>query len=556
MAVQITGRQIANAAVDVNKLDLSTGTFDFQSAVLQVATPSADSHAATKGYVDSISQGLHWKDSVRVATTANITLSGTQTIDGIAVVADQRVLVKNQSTGSENGIYLCKAGAWARAADMNAADEFSGAAVFVQEGTANGDTGYVCSNDGDVTVGTTAITFVQFTGAGQLSGGDGIDITGSTISVNVDDSSIEISSDALQVKAGGITNAMLAGSIANAKLANSTISGVSLGANLNSLSAGNGITMTSYNGSAAVSDLTIDLDGSTLALSDDGLAVASGGIGSTQLASDSVVSAKIADGAIDASAYLADSVVTNAKLANSTISGISLGANLNSLSAGNGLSMTSYNGSAAVSDLTIDLDGATLAVGADGIKVADGGIGSTQLAADSVVSAKIADGAIDASAYLADSVVTAAKLAGSIPADKLNLGNGVQENGGNLQIDLDGSTLAVGANGIKIADDGIGNAQIADNAIRTEKLNFVSFFVGFDANGSTSTFELQGELDLDFVKMFVVTVNGLVMEYKDTPDAQDNYKIDNGGTNGVARIVFGSNLANGDRITIRGFNNN
>ena len=494
MAVQITGRQIANAAVDVNKLDLSSGTFDFQSAVLQVATPSADSHAATKGYVDSISQGLHWKDSVRVATTANITLSGTQTIDGIAVVADQRVLVKNQSTGSENGIYLCKAGAWARAADMNAADEFSGAAVFVQEGSANGDTGYVCTNDGDVTVGTTAITFVQFTGAGQLSGGDGIDITGSTISVNVDDSSIEISSDALQVKAGGITNAMLAGSVANAKLANSTISGVALGSNLNSLSAGNGITMTSYNGSAAVSDLTIDLDGATLALSDDGLKVSDAGIGAAQLAADCVVSAKIADGAIDSAAYLADSVITNAKLAgsianaklaNSTISGVALGANLNSLSAGNGLSMTSYNGSAAVSDLTIDLDGSTLAVGSDGIKVADAGIGSTQLAADCIT-----------------------------------------------------------------------NSKIADDAVQTENLNFAGFFSAFDADGSTLAFSLQAAVDLEFAQFFLVTVNGLVMEYKDTPDAQDNYKIDNGAAGGVARIVFGSNLSNGDRVTIRGFVNN
>ena len=494
MAVQITGRQIANAAVDVNKLDLSSGTFDFQSAVLQVATPSADSHAATKGYVDSISQGLHWKDSVRVATTANITLSGTQTIDGIAVVADQRVLVKNQSTGSENGIYLCKAGAWTRPADMNAVDEFSGAAVFVQEGSANGDTGYVCTNDGDVTVGTTAITFVQFTGAGQLSGGDGIDITGSTISVNVDDSSIEISSDALQVKAGGITNAMLAGSVANAKLANSTISGVALGSNLNSLSAGNGITMTSYNGSAAVSDLTIDLDGATLALSDDGLKVSDAGIGAAQLAADCVVSAKIADGAIDSAAYLADSVITNAKLAgsianaklaNSTISGVALGANLNSLSAGNGLSMTSYNGSAAVSDLTIDLDGSTLAVGSDGIKVADAGIGSTQLAADCIT-----------------------------------------------------------------------NAKIADDAVQTENLNFSGFFSAFDADGSTLAFSLQAAVDLEFAQFFVVTVNGLVMEYKDSPDAQDNYKIDNGGSGGVARIVFGSNLSNGDRVTIRGFVNN
>lgn len=87
--------------------------------------------------------------------------------------------------------------------------------------------------------------------------------------------------------------------------------------------------------------------------------------------------------------YIANSAIANAKLANSTISGVALGANLNSLSAGNGLSMTAYNGSAAVSDLTIDLDGSTLAVGGSGIKVSDGGIGTTQIANSAVTPAKV-----------------------------------------------------------------------------------------------------------------------------------------------------------------------
>ena len=114
---------------------------------------------------------------------------------------------------------------------MDAAGEFSGSAVFVQQGSTYADIGFVCTNDGDVTVGTTAITFTQFSGAGQFTAGDGLDLTGTTFSVNVDDSSIEINSDSLRVKDLGITNAKLAGSIANAKLSNSTISGVALGAN-------------------------------------------------------------------------------------------------------------------------------------------------------------------------------------------------------------------------------------------------------------------------------------------------------------------------------------
>ena len=81
-------------------------------------------------------------------------------------------------------------------------------------------------------------------------------------------------------------------------------------------------------------------------------------------------------------------------------------------------------------------------------------------------------------------------------------------------------------------------------------------FAAFDADGSTLAFELAGAVDLGFAESYVVTVNGLIMEYKATPDAQDNYKIDNNGTGDVGRIVFGSNLSNGDRVTIRAFINN
>ncbi len=386
MAVQITGRQIANSAVGVSKLDLSTGTFDFTSAILQVATPSdtdAANRVASKGYVDGVAQGLDIKDSCKAATTANITLSGTQTIDGVSIVADDRVLVKDQSTQTENGIYLCKAGAWQRAADFAAGASEAGAFTFVEQGTVNGDNGFVCTSDkGSDVVGTNNIVFSQFSGAGQITAGNALTKVGNTLNVAVDDSSIEISSDALRVKASGISNAMLAGSIANAKLANSTISGVALGSNLNSLSAGNGISMSSYNGSAAVSNLTIDLDGSSLAVSSDGIKISDSGVTNAMLAG-SIAAAKLA-GSIPA----------------------------DKLNLGNGVEESGGN-------LIVSLDGATLALGAGGLSIAAGGVGSTQLASDSVVSAKIADGAIDSAAYIADGLITSAKLAGSVANAKL-----------------------------------------------------------------------------------------------------------------------------------------
>lgn len=141
--------------------------------------------AYTKSEVDSFLQGLDPKASVKAATTANITLSAPQTIDGISVIAGDRVLVKDQSTASQNGIYVVAAGAWTRATDMNLASEFAGAYVFVEQGTVNADRAYVCTND-TVTVDTTNITFVQFAGPGAyqsvLNGTGFVRMSGTSVS--------------------------------------------------------------------------------------------------------------------------------------------------------------------------------------------------------------------------------------------------------------------------------------------------------------------------------------------------------------------------------------
>ena len=151
--------------------------------------------------ISAASQGLDIKASVRAATTANITLSGTQTVDGVSLSADNRVLVKNQSTGSENGIYLVKADAWVRADDAGNGELTPGSFTFVEEGTANGDSGWVISTDGAITVGTTAIAWTQFSGTGQIVAGAGLTKTGNTIDavgtadrITVNANSIDISS--------------------------------------------------------------------------------------------------------------------------------------------------------------------------------------------------------------------------------------------------------------------------------------------------------------------------------------------------------------------------
>jgi hypothetical protein len=117
-----------------------------------LGTPTATTDAATKAYVDSVAQGLAVKTAVRAATTANITLSGTQTIDGIALIAGDRVLVKNQTTTTQNGVYDVAAGAWTRSADSDTGTELVNAFYFVTLGTTLQATGWTQSTPGPITM--------------------------------------------------------------------------------------------------------------------------------------------------------------------------------------------------------------------------------------------------------------------------------------------------------------------------------------------------------------------------------------------------------------------
>ena len=160
---------------------------------------------ATKEYVDAVKQGLDVKDSVRVASTANAVINSAlengDAIDGVTLATGDRVLLKNQSTGSENGIYVVQAsGAAVRASDFQTGDVSSLAFVFVEEGTSNAQNGYILTNTGSITVGSTALTFTQFSGAGQITAGTALTKSGNTLNVGVDDKTIQVSSDALRLK--------------------------------------------------------------------------------------------------------------------------------------------------------------------------------------------------------------------------------------------------------------------------------------------------------------------------------------------------------------------
>lgn len=168
-----------NAAVAMNSQQI-TG----------LADPSNAQDAATKNYVDSVLNGLAWKDSVRAASTANGTLASAfangSVIDGVTLATGDRILIKNQTTGSENGIYVVAAsGAPARATDSDSQSDLLSTAVFVSEGTTQADTAWVLQTNAPITVGSTSLAYVQFGAGSSYSSGTGINIAGNVINLVV-----------------------------------------------------------------------------------------------------------------------------------------------------------------------------------------------------------------------------------------------------------------------------------------------------------------------------------------------------------------------------------
>src|SRR5210317_2178469 len=241
-SLTINGSSITTTAsnTDINLTPHGTGVVKVPSGYDQRAGFDTDS-LVPKSYVDAIAEGLHVHASTKAATTqtlalesgdtvtynngtlgvgATLTLStGISTLDGYTLVDGDRILIKDESTQAHNGIYIrTSSTVFTRATDFDTTAEVaSGDFLSVENGTTNGSNGYV-QTETTTTIGTSAINFEQFSGAGQIDAGAALSKTGNQLNVEVDNSSIEVSADALRVKALGITDAMLAGSISSDKL--------------------------------------------------------------------------------------------------------------------------------------------------------------------------------------------------------------------------------------------------------------------------------------------------------------------------------------------------
>ena len=611
MAIQIIADQIKNGEVTNDKLagsiqpaklDLSQ-VFGFSAIPTISATPTAANQLVSKSYVDNKLAGLSWHDSVRVLSTSNIDITDApSTIDGISMAANDRVLLTGQSTGSEDGIYIWSSagGTMSRADDADTFAELQSAAVFVREGT-SADKGYLQSAELSSFSNQSWVLFSSTNGGRQA--GTALSLASNTLNVNLDDSSIGVNgSDQLEIKAGGIQNAMISDStIGNSKLSNSSIT----------VNAGNGLQgggATSLGASVSIAAQAAD---SSISVASGGIAVANGGITSAKMAANAIQTGTIQDAQVtlpkleglssanlivgnasnrpaavaisgdislsnSGSVTISNGAVDNAKIADGSIQNGKLVNAAVTITGGDGVSVAA--GDLALGGLkaiNLALDGTSLVKSASGLKVADAGIGTSQLADDACATAKIPD-----------SAVTNGKLQNS--SLSVNAGDGLQTTGASialggsatLSVKLDGSSLALDAsNGLSVAaagiqssmlasgsvnsaaiatnavgaaelaDDAVDSAALASGAVIIEKCGFRAYSESF--SGTTNTkYDLGRAVNSNFFDRVQVFRNGLrCKKVASNPADNSEYTVANDGTASVCAITFGA-APNGDSVIV------
>tara|TARA_R100000808_G_scaffold8183_1_gene23240 strand:- start:2252 stop:3775 length:1524 start_codon:yes stop_codon:yes gene_type:complete len=503
MAVQISGAQVKPAtlaASNVNFTDSSQWHFGSNQSLQWAGTPSAGNDIVNKTYVDGISAGLHWKDSVRVRSTANMTLSnpGVAAIDGVTLSNGDRILVAAQSTGSENGIYVWagSGSAMTRSTDMDAGSEFPGAACFVREGSSYADTGWVCTNDA-VTLGSTAINFTQFTGAAQIIAGNGLAKSGNTLSAVVDGATLAVSASGLKVADGQITNLQVSNSAAIA------YSKLSLGASITNADLAGSIAdskLLQITTAAKVAGSAVELKSGGPLVNSSGLTINSNGVTNAML-QGSIANSKLANRGI---------TVTDG----STAQAVDLGQTL-TFSSGSGMTVTQSGG-------TVTIAGANASTSAKGV---------AQFSASHF---SVSSGTVSAQNM-------------TVTAGNALTGGGAVTLGGTVSLDV-----AVDNASIEIASDAL---RLKNNGTGLAKLAFQPYQEAISASSNQTTIDLARPLSANWDKYVQVFKNGLQLRNETalggSATDNDEYTVSlTGGGGGNARITMGAGLTAGDAVVI------
>jgi len=212
LADQLTNTELTTGVFGkITGEGVQTQAFDMGTSnkIINLADPTGPQDAATRAFVLSQVTSLSFKESARVGTTGNITLSGNQAIDGITTVNGDRVLVKEQTLGQENGVYIADAGAWSRSTDTDTGADIEGMAIFIQEGTTLSDTGWMLTTDPPIIIDTTVLVYVQFTALGQVTAGNGLTKTGNTLDVGPTAGRISVSANAVDIDSAYVGQASI-----------------------------------------------------------------------------------------------------------------------------------------------------------------------------------------------------------------------------------------------------------------------------------------------------------------------------------------------------------
>jgi len=547
-ASSVTTAKIANTSVTSAKMDLS-GTFDFSSGTLQAGTPSNASDVTNKSYVDGlVGSGVYWKEPARASSTANVNISnpGTASFDGITLSSGQRLLLKDQSSQAENGVYDFNGSgsALTRSADANSADELNGLAIFVKEGTANADQGFVQTSE-IANLGSDNIVFAQFTGLGQIEAGAGLTKTANRLDVAVGNG-IQISSDAVVFRAGAGLD--FGGSDVDVQVDDSSLE-------IN----GSGNLQVKANGITSAMIGTNQVTGSEIAA----LAVST-----ANLADNSVTSAKIGASAVT-EAKIASSAVSSAKIATNAVTGSKISAGV----AGSGL------GKDGSSNLEVKVDDSSIEIATDALQLKNLGVSTAKLADNAVTSAKINNASVTGPKLAATVAGTGLVQNGSGNLD-ISAGDGLQFSGNNLTVQLgagleiqagaidvevDDTSIAIdeGNGEVKVKDLGITSGKLANGAVSTAKIAddaVTAAKVGFQAyqelttvsGGSTLNIDLAREVDAAFSHGIMAFKNGLALLNQTalggSASNSDDFTLSVVG--GVTRLSFGAALADADSILI------